>query len=154
MTGDTPDISHLIHFDYYQPVYYLTPASFPETKEKLGRWLGPAKNVGDAMTWKILTEKQSIIARSAVRPTDDGETPNLRQNLEDFDKAVRGATPDEDSEETDDTPSSNPNIIFDDDPPGLSDETFHDEKENEMIGATIFMTKDGEKLKATIKGQK
>ena len=72
MTGDTPDISHLLHFDYYQPVYYLTPASFPETKEKLGRWLGPAKNVGDAMTWKILTEKRSIIARSAVRPADDG----------------------------------------------------------------------------------
>ena len=41
MTGDTPDISHLLHFDYYQPVFFLDPMTpFPESKEKIGRWLG------------------------------------------------------------------------------------------------------------------
>ena len=82
------------------------------------------------------------------------ETPNLRQNIEEFDKAMRGATPDEDSEEPDDTPSSNPNIIFDEEPPGVSNETFYDEKENadEMIGATIIINKDGKKARGNHQG--
>ena len=156
MTGDTPDLSHLLHFDYYQPVYYLTPSSFPETKEKLGRWLGPAKNVGDAMTWKILTEKKTIIARSAVRPADDKETPNLRQSTEEFDKAMKGIKMESEEDGQDDTSSLDSTVIFDEEPPGLSNETFSDEKENadEMIGAKVILQKDGEKAKATILGQK
>lgn len=37
ITGDTLDIRYLIYFDCYQPVNYLDPATFPETKEKLIR---------------------------------------------------------------------------------------------------------------------
>ncbi|MGH3056569.1 MAG: hypothetical protein ACRDL7_16465, partial [Gaiellaceae bacterium] len=67
-TGDTPDISHLLEFNFYEPVYYLNPVSFPESQEIMGRWLGPAKNVGQALTYWILTEKGTIIARSTVSP--------------------------------------------------------------------------------------
>ena len=35
-TGETPDISNLIQFHWYERVYYYDPlASFPESKEKM-----------------------------------------------------------------------------------------------------------------------
>jgi hypothetical protein len=47
-TGDTPDISHLLYYDFYQPVWYWegSPKTFPASKRKLGRWLGIAKILG------------------------------------------------------------------------------------------------------------
>ena len=43
-TGDTPDCSHLLYFDFYQPVWYWDNpgAKFPTQKRKSGRWLGVA----------------------------------------------------------------------------------------------------------------
>ncbi|MGH3056523.1 MAG: hypothetical protein ACRDL7_16235, partial [Gaiellaceae bacterium] len=65
LTGDTPDISHLIHFAFYQPVHYLESSStFPEEREKLGRWLGPAHNIGQAMCYYILKPNGQVICRS------------------------------------------------------------------------------------------
>ena len=42
-TGNTPDISNLLQFHWYQKVYYYDPsASFPASKEKIGRFVGVA----------------------------------------------------------------------------------------------------------------
>jgi hypothetical protein len=72
--GETPDISALSLFKFYEQVYYLDPAvTTPETKEKLGRFLGRAKNVGDTHTFWILTGNDTVIARSCVRKLDTGE---------------------------------------------------------------------------------
>ena len=46
-TGETPDISNLLQFHWYQKVYYYDPSSsYPRPKEKLGRFVGVAENVG------------------------------------------------------------------------------------------------------------
>lgn len=65
-TGSTTDISPILCFSWWQPVYYhLDDSSFPSESRKLrGRFVGIAENVGHAMTVKILTDDTSkIISR-------------------------------------------------------------------------------------------
>jgi hypothetical protein len=67
--GNTPDISSLVPFDFYDPVWCLDETSqFPEPKRKLGRWLGEAQDFGQAMSYRILFELASVIVRSPVQP--------------------------------------------------------------------------------------
>ena len=68
MTGQTPDISDIMHFGFYDWVMFYEPAGFPSKREFLGRWLGPAEHVGQALCSYILKENGQIIARSTVRP--------------------------------------------------------------------------------------
>ena len=70
LEGTTPDISFLLHFSFYEPVYYRIDSSEPDlnfpssSNEKKGYWVGFADN----QTWRILTEDtQKIIIRSGVR---------------------------------------------------------------------------------------
>ena len=74
LEGTTPDISFLLHFSFYEPVYYRIDSSEPDlnfpssSNEKRGYWVGFADNQGDSLTWRILTEDtQKIIIRSGVR---------------------------------------------------------------------------------------
>ena len=77
-TDETPDISNLLQLHLYQKVYYYDPkSSFPNSKEKLGRFVGIAENVGDMLTYRIQTENHQVISRSVVRPAVN-ENINLR----------------------------------------------------------------------------
>ena len=74
MEGTTPDISFLLHFSFYEPVYFRIDSSEPDlnfpssSNEKKGYWVGFADNQGDCLTWRILTEDtHKIIIRSGVR---------------------------------------------------------------------------------------
>ena len=78
LTGITPDISIILLFTFYQPVFYATyDQHFPsESEERAGYWVGFGEHCGDAMTHKILDhDTQNIIYRSAVRPKKSS-TPN------------------------------------------------------------------------------
>ena len=75
--GTTPDISALLQFYFYQPIYYAQEDSFPNVKEQLGHWLGVTENKGDALTYYVLTSGKQILVRSLVRPVTDSEA-NLR----------------------------------------------------------------------------
>ena len=79
MYGQKPDISPILSFHFYQKVYYGTENAFPsKSKEKVGYFVGFAQNVGDLMTFKILTQDtKKVIFRTAVRPYDE-KLPNLR----------------------------------------------------------------------------
>ena len=69
LTGQMMDISPLLRFEWYEPVFYSNEDSgFPsESGEKLGRFVGIEENVGHVMTFKILTEDTNkVINRSAV----------------------------------------------------------------------------------------
>ena len=74
LEGTTPDISFMLRFSFYEPVYYRIDSSEPDlnfpssSNEKKGYWVGFADNQGDRHTWRILTEDtQKIIIRSGVR---------------------------------------------------------------------------------------
>eukprot|EP00957_Ditylum_brightwellii_P024613 1859432-Ditylum_brightwellii.AAC.1 len=42
--GVTPDISALLQYQFYQPVYFSDKDVFPNSDECLGHWLGVAEN--------------------------------------------------------------------------------------------------------------
>jgi len=94
ITGRTPDISEYIHFDWLQWVWFQEPAQFPESSRCLGRWLGVARDVGQAMTYWLLTEKGTIIARSSVTTVSDleGREPRMREQQELFMSKVAANT--------------------------------------------------------------
>ena len=80
LTGIAPDISIILLFTFYQPVFYATyDQHFPsESKERAGNWVGFGEHCGDATTHKILDhDTQKLIYRSAVRPKKSS-TPNHR----------------------------------------------------------------------------
>ena len=86
-TGIPPDISIILLFTFYQPVFYATyDQNFPSESEErdgywVGYWVGFGKHCGDAMTHKLLDhETQKIIYRNAVRPKKSS-TPNHRLAL-------------------------------------------------------------------------
>ena len=81
LLGYTPDITVLLQFQFWEPVYYAKyDAKFPaDSTESLGRFVGVAENVGNAMTFKILTEDGKVIHRGVVRSaTGDGAFINKR----------------------------------------------------------------------------
>jgi hypothetical protein len=79
--GVTPDLSGLLQFYFYQPVFYLdtNKPAFPKSKELLGHWVGLTENVGDALTYWILTTENQVIARSTLCPAYHPEHQNLCQ---------------------------------------------------------------------------
>ena len=80
LTGITQDISIILLFTFYQPVFYATyNKNFPsESEERAGYWVGFGEHCEDAMTHKILDhDTQKIIYRNAVRPKKSS-TPNHR----------------------------------------------------------------------------
>ena len=81
LTGQRNDISMLLCFVWYQPVYYKSyEDSFPsDSREARGRFVGISENVGHRMTFKILTDDtQQVIYRSEVRSALDHQHTNLR----------------------------------------------------------------------------
>ena len=74
LEGTTSDISFMLNFSFYEPVYYRIDSSEPDlnfpssSNEKKGNWVGFANNQGDRLTWRILTkDTQKIIICSGVR---------------------------------------------------------------------------------------
>jgi len=78
-TGTTNDISPLLWFDFYEPVYYhIDNASLPfDSKELCSHWVGISENVGNFMTFKILTDDtKRVIYRLNIRSAADPDTKN------------------------------------------------------------------------------
>ena len=92
MSGQTADISPFVEFKWYDWVKYWDGhgASYPEPKEALGRWLGPAKDIGPAMTAKILKPNGQVVYGSTYRGlTEDEKADPSEKALRDaFDKAI------------------------------------------------------------------
>ena len=71
--GSTAEISPLLHFHFWKPVYYkVDDSDFPShSTGKRGRWVGISKHVGHAMTFKLLTgDNQNILFCSKLRSTE------------------------------------------------------------------------------------
>ena len=77
--GVTPYISRLLIFVWYEPVlYHVHEMSFPKSKEKSVYFVGIEDNVGDSLTFLIMTNYTvNFISRSVVRSKCD-DSPNIR----------------------------------------------------------------------------
>jgi Reverse transcriptase (RNA-dependent DNA polymerase) len=81
VTGQQPDISALLAFRWYEPVYFkATTQHFPSTSpERAGRIVGIAENQGDALTFLVLDSlTRQVVARSELRSALNPTHPNLR----------------------------------------------------------------------------
>ncbi|KAI2489369.1 hypothetical protein MHU86_25224 [Fragilaria crotonensis] len=89
LTGDTVDISEWLDFYFYDRVSYWDEKKMDMTDDqaKIGRWLGIAHRVGSNMTYWILTESGTAIARSTVQhlTTADMATAAMQTRLQTFD---------------------------------------------------------------------
>ena len=70
VVGYTPDITEYVSFSWYQWVYYWDQDA---KEKKLGRWLGPAHQIGQALCYYILVDNAEFIARSTVIPVPDAD---------------------------------------------------------------------------------
>ncbi len=74
MTGSTAVISHICEFGWYDWVKFRDNVpTFPDVKLILGRYLGPATNVGSALTAKILKSNGQTVCRLTLRHLKDKE---------------------------------------------------------------------------------
>ena len=76
-----PNISHIMQFRWYEPILYYNPdAVYPETKEEPGYFFGFGENVGDALTFKILTigKRPQVLHCSVIRSALDPKSQNKR----------------------------------------------------------------------------
>jgi hypothetical protein len=81
LTSETSDISILLHFTFWEEVYFTNVNSgFPsDTTEDSGYFVGFGDDVGYCMTFKVLSKTtQLILYRSNVRSAVDGLNNSLR----------------------------------------------------------------------------
>ena len=80
-TGSTYDISPLLCFHFWKPVYSNSDDSnFPSTsKEESGRFAGISENTGHDMTLSMLNlNNNKVINRSKVRQVQEPSSPKIR----------------------------------------------------------------------------
>lgn len=75
VTGETPDISAWLHFEFYDLCWYWDSL---ESKRKIGRWLG------SAMCYWILSDTGNILARTTVQ-----QLLQSKCNQEDIQEQIR-----------------------------------------------------------------
>ena len=160
-TGSPVDISPLLCFSWFEPVYYrYDDSDFPsDTREGRGRFVGFAENVGHVMTFKILTDDtRKVIARSHVRsalnpnernlrldPLNGDDTKDLlRKFVRSFNEPASGF-PSNDGESTSNDPSDTPT----DGESDSSTPVFHP---SDLVGRTFLMEErdDGQRFRARI----
>ncbi len=91
MTGNTPDISEYCRYRWYEPIFYLEQMNaFPQDTLSLGRWLGVAHRVGQALCYFVLTDTGNVIARTTVQPIPNEvfETDEVKQQIMEFDRKI------------------------------------------------------------------
>ena len=84
-TFNMTDVSPLLHFSFWQPVYFLldeNEQSFPgKSKELRGHWAGISEHIGHKMTYKLITDDiNEEICRSVIRSALDPTMKNLRED--------------------------------------------------------------------------
>jgi hypothetical protein len=89
VSGDTTDISHLCEFAWYDWIWYLDPVDFPVDKRNLGRWLGPAHDIGDVMCARILVQSGQVVSQTSYSPLS---TADLNSREVQLDKSSFDAT--------------------------------------------------------------
>ena len=82
LTGDTIDISEWTEFEFYDLVVYWDGRD-NESRQSIGRWLGPSHHIGSALCYYILTEKATVLSRTTVQhiTKDEFQTLEMQQRV-------------------------------------------------------------------------
>ena len=69
MTGQTANIRNLCKYEWFQWVmHYQSKEGYPDDKIAMGRYIGPAIDVGNDMTYIILFLDGNYVCRLTVGP--------------------------------------------------------------------------------------
>ena len=160
LTGDTPDISHLVEFGWYDRCWYYTPTQPHDSQRQLGRYLGASYDVGEAMSCKILTEKGKIVSRTSVAPltVEHRNDPAVHKQVESYDRNLADVLQDRiapaapDPENDDEQPTYQP---YEDDngveyTPPEADEHDHDAFDK-LVSAEVLLKRGGKYHFGTVK---
>ena len=162
MTGSTADISHISEFGWYDWVMFRdnTP-TYPDPKLILGRYLGPATDIGSALTAKILKSNGQFVCRSTLRHLTDDEIQcqaHIAMRTA-FDRSINetlgpSATP-QDFPAEDMTPEHDP---FDPDildlDPDQGDIEVTPEYADNYVGAELLFPRGGALARGRVTGRK
>lgn len=161
--GNTPDISEYAQFDWYQYVWYVDPtSSFPVPKKKLGRWIGVAHDVGQAMCFWVLPESGRPMARSSVAslPEDDLKNPDIQVQLRELDQKIQEKIGNKVATEAEFDIQVFDDIFEGYDADGDQEDSRYSEIEeadghtpetmDEYISAEVLLPRDGEMIKGTV----
>lgn len=89
ITGETPDISEYLDFEFYDWVTFRSNAGLGEVQ--LGRWLGVSHRVGRSMSYWILPESAIPVSASTVKrlTNDERSTDDMKRRMNEFEDRVR-----------------------------------------------------------------
>jgi hypothetical protein len=171
LTGSTVDISAILRFVWYEPVYFqAVEPHFPsDSLEDHDFFVGFAHNVGHTLTYRILTrDTQTIIERSAMNPADpnlrldifDGETARefIKSKQDEKLKLIESSNQDGDLgpgkttwRDTESTPTTGSSDDDNTEDPTFQKVTPENLKPKDLVGRTILLDQDDDtKLRAKI----
>jgi len=116
LTGNTPDISEFLEFQWFQPIWYYEPSIFPEQNRVMARRLVVAHRVGQVMCFWLLPSSGVPIARTTIQAIAEEELSRdeTKQMKDAFDKSINEKL-------KDDSPSTNLHLYREDE---IIDEDF------------------------------
>jgi hypothetical protein len=93
VTGQTPDISELLDFGFYDLVWWLdrpTEPNFTDATRRLARWLGVSHQVGSDLSYWFITESGKIISKTSVEHVtrNDYLQADKKQEIENFNQTL------------------------------------------------------------------
>jgi len=160
ITGETPDISEYIDFDFYDWVWYIDNPNDKEEPPKLGRWLGVAENYGASMCFFVLAQNGKVLARSTVQNVTTNEEAQLEivARMQKFNVEVTSRL--DDAKYIND-PTENGKILLEDDdfpvtpqeesPVIDADDVWKSSNaSDELVGANVMLPKGDGRVQGTI----
>jgi len=75
-------------FSWYEFVWYFTAQD--NERNQLGRWLGPAINLGQGLAYNVLTQQGKVVVRSTVTSlsTSEKSSPELIDAMRNFNENI------------------------------------------------------------------
>ena len=93
VTGQTPDISEWLDFEFYDLVWWLdrlTKPNFTDNTRQLAHWLGISHRVGSDLSYWLITESGKVISKTSVEHVtrDDYLQADKKAEIEAFNRRL------------------------------------------------------------------
>eukprot|EP00978_Attheya_sp_CCMP212_P031214 scaffold117251_cov65-Attheya_sp.AAC.3 len=96
VTGDMPDISEYVDFEFYDNAWWLDQAG-DEDSPYVGKWLGPSHRIGSPMCYWILKSNGEVVSRSTVQRITDVDLmkDHIKQQITEMNEQITSRLKDE-----------------------------------------------------------
>ena len=100
VTGQMPDISEWLDFEFYDLVWWLldrpVKPNVTDVMQRLARWLGVSHRVGSDMSYWLITENGKIISKTSVEHVtrDDYLQTDKKVEINEFNRKLKEALDD------------------------------------------------------------